>query len=277
MGIGNLETALRAYAEEDDDPIDQIVEREGLSYARLFFDSTPLLHSSAHDRLASLGDDSSTYLWRVHAAREILRLYRQDRAVLTRLEAQHAAKSSAEEVLHPRGATEVFDDPDDVVAARRARRLVTLAPSLATRFITIDQQMGELASRLRRPSALYRALRPEALAILAYMGAGVQAISKDAPLMVTSTVRDRTYQRLLVGSNGEATRGYSLHTTGYAFDILRSYRNNGHARAFQFWLDRLQTMNMIAWVREPGAIHVTVSKQAQRLVPGLVDRRSLGR
>ena len=133
--------------------------------------------------------------------------------------------------------------------------------------------MGEFAGRLDQRSTLYRALRPEALALLSYLGTGVEAISGDAPLSVTSAVRDRAYQRLLVDANGEATRGYSLHTTGYAFDILRSYRSRKQALAFQFWLDRLQAMNLIAWVREPSAIHITVSKEARRLAPVLLNRR----
>jgi hypothetical protein len=29
--------------------------------------------------------------------------------------------------------------------------------------------------------------------------------------------------------------------------------------AFQYMLDRLQSLNLIAWVREPGAIHITTS------------------
>jgi hypothetical protein len=32
-------------------------------------------------------------------------------------------------------------------------------------------------------------------------------------------------------------------------------------------LDRLQSLNLIAWVREPGAIHITASGEAGRLVP----------
>ena len=275
MGIGNLETALRAHAEEGDDPIDEIVEREDLSYARLFFDSTPLLHSDAHDRLARLGDDSSTYLWRVQGARAILRLYREDPAELARLERLHAAKASAEEVLHPPGRTQVFDRPGDVVEGRRAGDLIALPPSLATRFVTVDERIGELAPRLGTRLTIYRALRPEALALLAYLGIGVQAMSGDAPLIVTSAVRDRAYQRRLRRTNGEATGAYSLHTTGYAFDILRSYRSDKQAVAFQFWLDRLQAMNLIAWVREPDAIHLTVSKEARRLVPLLLNRREM--
>ena len=88
-----------------------------------------------------------------------------------------------------------------------------------------------------------------------------------APLIVTSTVRDQAYQDVLVRRNVQATRAYSLHTTGYAFDVERRYRNRRQAVAFQYMLDRLQSLNLIAWVREPDAIHVTVSSDARRLEP----------
>jgi hypothetical protein len=104
-----------------------------------------------------------------------------------------------------------------------------------------------------------------------YIGAQTRQLSGAGPLIVTSTVRDETYQRLLVRRNREATRNYSLHTTGWAFDISRTYRSRTQALAFQFVLDRLQTLDAIAWVREPDAIHVTVSKDAKALLP-LLDR-----
>jgi hypothetical protein len=80
-------------------------------------------------------------------------------------------------------------------------------------------------------------------------------------------VRDERYQRLLVRRNREATRNYSLHTTGWAFDVLRRYQSRRQALAFQFVLDRLTALNLIAWVREPAAIHVTVSSDAAALTP----------
>ena len=89
--------------------------------------------------------------------------------------------------------------------------------------------------------------------------------------MVTSTVRDQLYQSRLVHGNGEATRNYSLHTTGWAFDVLREYRSRRQALAFQFVLDRLRTLNVIAWVREPRAIHVTAADDAEVLLP-LLER-----
>ena len=254
MGIGNLQNALRDYGEDD------------ISYARLYFDSTPTHHAKAYRRLAALGDDSATYLWRVNAAREIMRLYRSDPEQLERISQRQNAKNSAEEVLHPPEETEQFATPDDLRDAYEDGRIVALPRAdLLERGIRIDRGMGELASRLKRSRATYRGLRKPALDLLAYVGAGVKSISGDEPLIVTSTVRDRAYQRQLLRRNREATPNYSLHTTGWSFDIMRTYASRAQALAFEFMLERLQSHNLIAWVREPAAIHVTVSAQAERL------------
>jgi hypothetical protein len=119
--------------------------------------------------------------------------------------------------------------------------------------------MGELARRLQQSPRLYRALRPQALHVLEVIGAGTRAIARSGPLVVTSSVRDEEYQRVLLDRNDQATRNFSLHTTGWSFDISRRYRSTAQAQAFQFMLDRLTALNMIAWVREPTAIHVTVA------------------
>ena len=254
MGIGNLEQVVNAYGDEDNP-----------SYARLFFDSTPLLHEKAYRLLSGFGDDSSTYLWRVYAAREIMRLHRDAPGELARLEALHARKNSAEEVLHPATNTEVFADPEAIERARDEDDLAEL-PDDAERFhFAIDRDMGELARRVGAAPELYRALRPEALALLIYMADGVESVSGASPLTVTSTVRDSRYHAALRSRNREAARDYSLHTTGYAFDVLREYRSREQALAFEFWLNRLQALNLIAWVREPAAIHVTVSRDADVL------------
>jgi hypothetical protein len=254
MGIGNLQNALRDYGEDD------------ISYARLYFDSTPTNHEKAYRRLAALGDDSATYLWRIHAAKEILRLYRSDPERLDRISQLQNAKNSAEEVLHPADETEQFTTPDDLRAAYDEGRILALPrASLLERGVAIDRGMGELAGRLKRSRTTYRGLREPALDMLAYIGAGVKSISGDEPLLVTSTVRDRTYQRQLLRRNREATPNYSLHTTGWSFDIQRTYASRAQALAFEFLLERLQSHNLIAWVREPSAIHVTVSRDADRL------------
>ncbi len=254
MGIGNVQNVLRAYGEDD------------VSYARLYFDSTPLDHAEAYRMLARLGDDSSTYLWRVMAAKEIMRLYRSDPARLDATAKLQTAKNSAEEVLHPPDETQRFATPSQLRDAYDDGRLVALtAAKLAPHGLAIHPGMGELAPRLERLPVTYRGLRPSALALLAYLGEGVKGISGAPSLVVTSSVRDEQYQRLLVRSNGQATRNYSLHTTGWSFDILRSYRTRAQAAALQFMLERLQAHNLIAWVREPAAIHVTVSAQAERL------------
>jgi hypothetical protein len=256
MGIGNLQGVLRAYG----------VKRA--SYARLYFDSTPLRHRSAYNLLASFGDDSMNYYWKVLAAEQIMRLYRTDRSKLRHLSALQNARASAEEVLHPEGSTVKFATPAAIARGVAAHQLVALPNDPERYGFRIDPALGEFAARLGRRRALYRHLRPQALGLLVYLSTGTREIGgKATPLSVTSAVRDERYQRLVAAANIEATHGYSLHTTGFTFDIRRAYSSHREALAFQFMLDRLQALNMIAWVREPSAIHVTVSGAARVLEP----------
>jgi hypothetical protein len=260
MGVGNLQEVLALAGEES------------TSYARLYFEATPARNPQVQRRLASLGDDSANYLWKVHAGVEIMRLWRDDPSALARLEGLHARKNSAEEVLHPPLDTPSFATPAALEEAWDDGTVRGFPRRAALTGLARDPSMGQLAGALGVPRGLYRGLRPEALAMALYIGAQVRAYAQgDSPLLVTSTVRDEEYQRLLVSRNREATRRFSLHTTGWAFDVARSYRSGRQALAFQFVLDRLQVLNAIAWVREPDAIHITVSRDAEALVP-LLER-----
>jgi hypothetical protein len=193
----------------------------------------------------------------VYAAREIMRLYRQEPGELRRRARLQTAKASSEELLQPRSHTQVFETPDDLEDAYRAG---DLRPFEGIRGMRVDPQMGELADRLDAEPRLYRGLAPRAYELAVYLAAGVRDVSgTNASLIVTSTVRDERYQQLLERDNPFATREYSLHTTGYAFDVRREYASRRQAVAFQYMLDRLQSLNLIAWVREPGAIHITAS------------------
>ncbi len=261
MGVGNLEDVVAAY-DADEQP----------SYARLYFDSTPTHNADVQRRLAAFGDDSSHYLWKLYAAREIMRLHRSDRPELLRLQTLQTAKNSAEEVLHPSALTPQFSTPAELSAAWDEDEIVVLPDDPVRTGLARHRGMGELAPRIGSVAGLYRGLRPEALALALYIGAQTREYAGgDGPLVVTSTVRDQLYQSRLVRGNGEATRNYSLHTTGWAFDIARDYRSERQALAFQFVLDRLQVLNAIAWVREPRAIHVTAAAGAESLLP-LLER-----
>ncbi len=193
-------------------------------------------------------------------------------ALLDQLAVLQGQKGSAEEVLHPRGVTTVFADPAALSAAYASRALVALPADPARLGFAIDPAMGQLAPRIGSSPPLYRGLTPPALALLEYLSNGVRALLPKAPagataplLTITSSVRDTSYQQLLARSDPEATHAYSLHTTGYAFDVSRRYASPAQARALQFWLDRLQALNLIAWVREPTVIHITAAADASRL------------
>jgi hypothetical protein len=258
MGIGNLQGVLRAFGESS-------------GWPEVYFDSSFSRHPEAYGRMLKLGDDSSNYYWKVLAGREIMRLYRDDRTELERLIALHGAKGSAEEVLHPPGSAPQFADPGQLRAAWDDGQIVAFPDRPRVTGLKRDARMGELAGQLDQPAGLYRGLKPEALAMALYIGAQVRQLSGDGPLTITSTVRDEAYQRELVKGNREATRNFSLHTTGWAFDVDRTYVSRRQALAFQNVLDRLSVLGGITWVREPDAIHVTVSSEAKALLP-LLDR-----
>jgi hypothetical protein len=274
MGIGNLSDVLLAYAGAGPGTdVPGLVEENDLSWVRVFFDTEPDQNAEAHRLLARLGDDSPTYYWRVLAAREIMRLYRDDPDRLQELDLLHGAKASAEEVLHPSFETERFADGDELQRAWDEQALHPLPSDPARLGFAVDPAMGELARRLGQTRELYRGLRAESLALLVYVGGRVKELSgATEPLRVTSTLRDEGYQDLLRKSNPEATHRYSLHTTGYAFDVARDYETGDQAQAFQFLLDDLTARGLIAWIREPTAIHITVGKEAEELVPLLLER-----
>jgi hypothetical protein len=92
-----------------------------------------------------------------------------------------------------------------------------------------------------------------ALRLLIELAARVRALSGGAePLRVYSTVTDAHYQQ-------QIGQGFPAETNGWSFQISRHYVSNAQANAFQAMLDRLQSLNLIAWAREPTMIDITVA------------------
>jgi hypothetical protein len=237
MGVGNLQRALKAYGSSD------------VPYAQLFFDSTPVRHAAAWRVLASLGDDSSTYLWRIGAAKAIMSLYRKDPRKLA-AQALLQGSPSGERVLRPAATTPSFADDG----------------ALKTDALAVLDGAALRPSRaLAALPAPRRALRPQALQLLRYLALGVREVSKTAPVVVTSATRSVKAEERDTRGAFDAEAPPSTHTTGYAFDLSRAYRSPAQAQALQFWLDRLTALDVIAWVREPDVIHVTVGPRAGEL------------
>ncbi|WP_445147869.1 transglycosylase SLT domain-containing protein [Baekduia sp. Peel2402] len=231
MGVGNLQRALKAYGNDD------------IPYAQLFFDSTPIRHAAAWKVLSSLGDDSSTYLWRIGAAKAIMKLYRDDPK---KLEAQDELQDwpSAEHVLRPPTTTPVFDSAEALKTSDLA---------------VVDGRALRVSRALASGPVGERSLRAPALILLRQLALGVQTVAKTAPVIVTKASTTSGGEGF-VGEGVEAEP--STHATGYAFDLSRRYRSPAQAQALQFWLDRLTALDLIAWVREPDVIHITVGPRA---------------
>jgi len=193
MGIGNLQSVLRDYGGGKD-----------LTYAQVYFDSSPLNHPKAYALLSRFGDDSSNYYWKLLAARDIMH---------------------------------------GLTTARSGRAaLLTGAPQGDRR--QLSGTPGDTG--LTADSAL--SLRPEALATALYMAAQVREIS-GAPSL-----------RLVGAEDG-----------GWTFRVSRRYTSPQQALAFQYVLDRLQVLNVIAWSRTANTIRVTAGRDAEALEP-LLDR-----
>ncbi len=273
MGVGNLQDVIAAYVRPR--PLTgstpRTVRRYGITYARLYYDSTPLRNAAAYRKLASLGDDSRHYLFKLDAADTIMRLHDAKSDLLGRIASLQTAKASGENLLRPPDRFPPYEDAGDLRRAYAKDELIALPEGPRRLGYRVDPGMGSLARRVRERRALFRGLRPEALATLLYVTKEVRRIAGGSHLRITSTVRDLRYQRALVGVNSQATRAFSLHTTGFAVDVSRNFRNRREERAFVATLERLRAHNVIDFVYEPGAIHFTVGPEGERLLP-LLDK-----
>jgi hypothetical protein len=277
MGIGNLKTLIDTYVSPRPRArtTRRTVRRYGLSWPQLYYDSSPTRNPRTWKLLNQLGDDSRHYLFKVLASREIMRLSRKDPDELKRQIELQTAKASAEEVLRPESRYTPYEDDEDLRFAYKRDELVPLPSDPPRLAFRPSRKMGSLARQLDQPKILYRGLRQQALATLLYIAKEYRRVAGKGTLRVTSTVRDQPYQDLLVRTNIQATPEFSLHTTGFAVDIAKP-RTEWPLR---FLLERLQALNAIAWVEEPGAFHLTVGPEAEPFMPiyeALIeDRRPL--
>jgi hypothetical protein len=273
MGVGNLQDVIAAYVRPQ--PLTgstpRTVERYDITYARLYYDSTPTRNGAAYRKLAALGDDSRHYLFKLDAADTIMKLRASSPKLLERIVELQTAKASSENLLRPSNRFPPYEDAGDLRKAYAKDELIALPSEPRRLGFSVDRGMGSLARRIRERRQLFRGLRPEALATLLYITKEVRRTAGSSNLRVTSTVRDLKYQRALVGVNSQATRAFSLHTTGFAVDVLRKFRNRRQERAFVAVLERLRAHNVIDFVYEPAAIHFTVGPEAEKMLP-LLDQ-----
>jgi soluble lytic murein transglycosylase-like protein len=262
MGIGNLAGVVRAYTGRDEDPIDSVVRDADIDYARLYFDSSPIVHRAAWERLASFGDDSQTYYWRVLAALGVMHLFRSDPGRLERLVGLHDHLPSAELVLHPPVQRGRYVNAGQLEAAV-ARGVLVPARSVNGAHFAIDPRLERIAAPLTENPSAYVALRPRAARMLAYLAAKVYELSGDErPLTVTRATYDEEAASTLTPRDPGAAAHAGVHATGFAFDVRRRYGSGAQAAAFEWTLERLETLGLIAWTRGKAVIHVVVSPRA---------------
>ncbi len=245
MGIGNLDAVLARY--DGGTPV---------PYARLYFDTAPDRHAAAYRLLSGFGDQSSLYFWRVSGAEQVMRLYREDRTALGRLNELETGADSTALVLHPPDATRSFADPSALSGAYAARTLIPLPRNLAALGLRDAIPAGTGGGA----AGLYRGLRPAALDLLLELSARVRRLAGEpaSSLSVVGAVSDLATVR--------GTGGDPLAATGFQFVLARRYAARAQAQALQAMLDRLQALDLIAWARRGGTIAITVASDAGTVI-----------
>ena len=259
MGIGNLQNVLAAYGD------DQAELRAGL--LRLDARPPPAQLRPAQRlrrRLEDLplagarrraGDATSTGTT-APSSRGSTRL--------------HAAKASAEEVLHPRSETEVFEEPDDVKAAYDGGRARPFPdePRRATGCVATGAWASSPSGSTTTRALSRAAPRGAGGSPSTSAGGCASWRARAAPLIVTSSVRDRpTRTSWPAATRRPRARTRSTPPALPSMSAAATARSARPARSSICWTASSPS-NLIAWVREPGAIHITVSGEARRLLAG---------
>ena len=157
----------------------------------------------------------------------------------------YTAKNSAEEVAAPRGghggvrrARTSSRRPTATARSGRSRRRPGRSACAAT-AAWASWRSAWSASRAciagcgRRPTRS----RPTRRWLTRRAGGGRSSAHRDR-----HGARRASTRRCWPAATRRRPSGYSLHTTGWAFDVSRAYASRAQARAFQFALDRLQSL-----------------------------------
>ena len=210
--------------------------------------STPrrLRHAEAYRRLAALGDDSATYLWRVDGgARDHAPVPRRPRRARPRLARCRPPRTPPRRCCTRGDETEQFADP--VAAARRLRRrgrIVALprARLARARRARSTARMGELAARLAQRTSLYRgAARAGARAARLHRRRREGDLRHRAARRHEHACATRATSALLLRTQprGDAELLAAHDRLGVRHPA--HVRSRAQALAFQFLLDRLQS------------------------------------
>ena len=168
-------------------------------------------------------------------------------AIADELRAQSRSDAlTIKEVYRPLMDSTMFADE---VELRRATEEGELVPLSSVELPALQPRLwghSPIAERDLENQALYVALRPAALGMLAEITSRVN----HGPVEVTSAVRSEAYQRALSRGNSNANTDVPTHVMGYAVDIGLKYSTAETAKDLRRVLDEMRDAGDIYFIAE---------------------------
>lgn len=248
------------------------IQKYGLSYAQLYFGSTPYHNPGTYRMFRELMDVDwgPNYLWKVRRSQGLLDLRRNSPSEFATLAENNRHKGKRANYRMWTFYTdedEAFVSLADLKKSLEAGELVVL-PDRPDKFgFKLRLEGGGAIAEMDRPNQKhYLATKPETAGGLIHIAQLFSNLrkkhgAKEVLLDITSVSRTVEYQNRLVKQNSTATKDLSFHVLGLAIDIAKKNLNESAQRDLRFVLDELDSIGLISWVPEKAAYHIVIAPE----------------
>lgn len=267
MGAGNMLSVLSLYTGEkvDSKNAAEIIRRKKLTYPLVFFNNTARYKKDLYSYFGRLADYSPTYYFRIQAAYDLLKIYRQQQGSYAAILEQFRPKFDDKEESPNRmwsyyGQADVkrfsILNLDQLKTEWKHGRIVPM-PNQPDRFGVRIRTSGESPIAEKDPAnrQWYLGSEPATLGCLLYLAYELRQFESMAfrPLETNSLVRDVMYQAKLSRGNSVARTELPTHVMAKGFDLPRKVMSAGQLADLTFLLKDLESLGLISWIQEGAA------------------------
>jgi hypothetical protein len=263
----STEGAIRGMLASRGGPVVRV--RPQLSYADLYFGTTPRTHPQAFGYLFGRSDDHRYYWWKVLMAERAIALYRRDPEEFRRQWQALRPGQRMEAAWYPRPEDLSFRDVAALRQSYDEGTLVRVPGDLYSRGVAL----GPIAALDAANGYHYKGLRPEAMGALLQLAALYCRHGGKAPLRLLSLTQTEQYAALLSARYpirppkepvNPADIPVDLHPTGLVFDLARP-ATAWDRKVLEYALGQLSDRGAIYWLMEyergPSRYHICPSPE----------------